>query len=410
MAKQQRTPASIQGPRIAILLTTLALVLLGLVMVYSSSMVKAINAGDDPYSYVVRQAIYAAIGIAACLFIWKAPILRWLHLSQVNWVLWVIVVALLGATAFFGVGDEDWGAKRWLSLGSFSLQPSEFIKVALVVFMAYLYNEYRQGLSDWRQFLGKLLLMVIAPALVMYRAQSDLGTTIIVAVGILAVLWLGEAPGKVFLAALALGVAFVAFSVVGSDYRAGRFIYLNPWDDGQGGQGDGWQIIHSYWAFSEGGIFGVGLGNSYEKYLYLPMAETDFIFAIIGEELGLVGALLVMVLFAVLLFAGLRIAYAAHSSFSTMLAGAVIVMLCFQAFLNMGCAVGAFPTTGKPLPFISSGGSSMIASLMMVGLVLAVSDEASGPSEYDRKRENLRVVHANNASARGFSAQRGGNR
>ena len=190
-----------------------------------------------------------------------------------------------------------------------------------------------------------------------------------------------------------LGVVFVVVAIVGTGYRSDRMLFLNPWADGENGLGKGFQLIHSYYAFSEGGLFGVGLGNSREKF-YLPEAETDFIFAIVGEELGMVGALAVVVLFILFLYAGMRIAKAAANDFATMVAGSCTLMLVFQAFLNIGCVVGLLPTTGKPLPFVSSGGSSLIATFIMVGLILSVSKEAGGPSIYEKRRADLRVVRA----------------
>ena len=187
-------------------------------------------------------------------------------------------------------------------------------------------------------------------------------------------------------------VVFALGATVFSSYRGDRFLYLNPWNDGENGYGRGYQIIHSYYAFAEGGIFGTGLGNSREKYLYLPESETDFIYAIIGEELGLIGAVAIIIVWLVLLWAGMRIARAATDDFGAMISGALTIMLVFQAFLNIGCVIGVFPTTGKPLPFISSGGSSLIASFMMIGLILSVSEDTGGRSVYEGRRDDLRVV------------------
>ena len=394
-----------------ILLVTLALVLLGLVMVYSSSMVKAISSGDDATYYVVRQAIYAVIGFVACVLIWKMPVMGLLRVEKTQWILCGLCWAFLVATFLFGTGDESWGAKRWLVIGSYSLQPSEFVKIGLVIIFSYLYDEFRRGQVTLKDFGVKALVMVVVPLVFLYGTQSDLGTTMVIVVALMAVLWLGGCPAIVFGIIIVLGVAVVAVAVLATPYRLSRLlIYLNPWNDGMDGLGDGWQIINSFWAFAEGGIFGLGLGNSYEKYSYLPMAETDFIYAIIGEELGLVGAVAVLALFVVLLIAGMRVAQRAQDSFSSLVAGGMTVMLIFQAFLNMGCAVGVFPTTGKPLPFISSGGSSLIASLMMIGFILSVCDEGPVRSEYDRRRDDLRVVRAvsGRSSANGdFSARRG---
>ncbi|MDR3846158.1 MAG: FtsW/RodA/SpoVE family cell cycle protein, partial [Eggerthellaceae bacterium] len=185
--------------------------------------------------------------------------------------------------------------------------------------------------------------------------------------------------------------AFAAMFLVG--YRADRWVFLNPWNDGDGGYGDGYQIIRSYYAFAEGGLFGVGLGNSHEKFLYLFSSESDFIFAIIGEELGLIGAMVVVALFVVFLYGGYCIAKDASTNYGMLIAGALTTMLVAQAFINILCVIGFFPITGKPLPFISSGGSSLISSLLIVGIILSVSF-TSEPAEtpYQERREKLHVV------------------
>lgn len=398
-------PAALLGPRLTILLVTLALVLFGLVMVYSSSMVKAITAGDDAYSFMIKQAAFAGVGVLVAFALWKLPTMSLLRLDPVVKGIWGITVALLLLTAVAGTGDESWGAKRWLYIGGFGLQPSEFAKITFVLVGAWLYSKVREGRIDSREALTTLIVGIIIPLLFLFRAQSDLGTTLIIAVGLISVLWLGEVPWQVIGVILLGCVGFVILATVFSSYRSGRWLFLNPWNDGENGLGSGYQLIRSYYAFSEGGIFGVGLGNSREKFLYLPMAETDFIYAIIGEELGMIGAVLVMLLFLVFLICGLRISQTASDGFGVMLAGGITIMLVTQAYLNMGCAVGVFPTTGKPLPFISSGGSSMISSLMMVGLILAVSEDASGPSIHEQRRQDLHVVHTTGGFD-GFSAQR----
>lgn len=168
-------------------------------------------------------------------------------------------------------------------------------------------------------------------------------------------------------------------------------VFLNPYDDGAGGYGAGYQLIRSFYAFAEGGFFGVGLGNSYEKYQYLPEAETDFIFSIIGEELGMFGCLLVILLFVALIVSGLMMAARSSSQFSASVSGAFVIMIGFQALLNILCVIGFAPTTGKPLPFISAGGSSIIATLVMVGFVLAGSEQDALPDKYERRRKNFKV-------------------
>jgi len=377
------------GPRLILLLVVLALTLLGFVMIYSASSISAITEEGNQVSYLTDQLLFAVIGIAAAFVLWKViPYRVWE--SNVIWIVWGVAVALLLLTALLGL--TALGAQRWLMIGPISLQPSEFVKIALVLMAARLFSDLRAGMINTQSFIVQILLFVVAPTGFLFITQSDLGTTAIIAAGVLGVMWLGEVPLRTMLITIAALAVFAVLAVVLSSYRGDRFLYLNPWNDGEGGQGAGYQIIHSYYAFAEGGIFGSGLGNSREKYLYLPESETDFIFAIIGEELGLFGALLVIAAFLVMLWAGLRIARAATDDFGTMIAGALTIMLVFQAFLNIGCAIGVFPTTGKPLPFISSGGSSLIASFMMVGIIMAVSDDSAGKDIYERRREDLRVV------------------
>ena len=379
----------VAGPRLVLLVVVLGLTLLGFVMIYSASSISAITEEGGEASYLVDQLVFAIIGIAAAFVLWKViPYEVWA--TNVIWIVWGVAIALLFLTAVMGIAAL--GAQRWLVLGPISLQPSEFAKIAIVLMAAYQFSNLRAGFSDIRQFITTILVCVILPTMFLYATQSDLGTTVIIAAGILAVMWFGEVPLRVVLITVGALAVFAVLAVVLSSYRSDRFLFLNPWNDGDNGRGNGYQLVHSYYAIAEGGLFGVGLGNSREKFLYLPESETDFIFSIICEELGMVGALAVIAAFIVLLWAGLRIARAASTDFGSMMAGSLIVMLVFQAFLNIGCAIGVFPTTGKPLPFISSGGSSLIASFMMVGLILAVSEGSSRQAIAERRRNEMRVI------------------
>jgi len=382
-------PADIMAPRILLLLSAFALLLIGVVMVYSASSIAGISEGGGPESYVVRQLIYAVIGIAGCLVIWRfIPYSLWT--GWLVWVIWGIAIALLLSTALFGI--VGLGAQRWLTIGNFSLQPSEFAKIAFLLMTARILFDFRNGDLSVRALFIQAFLLIVLPLLFLYRTQSDLGTTVICFFGILAVMWLAEVRWKVILGTIALAALFAVFASLFTSYRSDRMIFLNPWDDGQGGLGAGWQLIHSFYAFAEGGLFGVGLGNSREKFLYLPEAETDFIFAIIGEELGMIGAGIVIILFLVFLYAGMRIAQKSPEGFGLLLAGGFTTMIAFQAFLNIGCVIGVLPTTGKPLPFVSSGGSALIASLFMLGIILSVSRGSNQKDVYRERRADLRVV------------------
>lgn len=386
-------PADIVVPRILLVFATFALLLIGLLMVYSASFVEAIHEGEAASSYVLKQVIFAGIGVAAVVVIWKfIPPRVWS--GGLLDLIWGLAMLLLILTALIGTGDEEWGARRWLYLGPIGLQPSEFAKIAVVLMAANILVRVREGSISIKEIIGRGAICVLLPIGIILVPESDLGTSAICLIGVLAVMWLGETPLRIMIPTVVAIVVLALIFIFGVSYRASRFVYLDPWNDGEGGYGAGYAIIHSFYAFAEGGLFGVGLGNSREKFLYLPEAETDFIFAVIGEELGMVGAIAVVALFLLFLWAGLRIARSAATGLSAMIAGSCTVMLVFQAFLNIGCVIGVFPTTGKPLPFISSGGSSLIATLIMVGLILSVSREASEPSVYDRRREDLRVVHA----------------
>lgn len=418
---KRETPAHIMAPRIIMLLSVLALVLIGFVMIYSTSSVITLANADapdaaNPMADVLGQVRYAVAGLVLAAAIWKfLPCSVWR--GPFVYVAWGLAAILLVATMFIGVGDEEWGARRWLVLGSASLQPSEFAKIVLVLVGARLFADLREGVLTFRAFFVQIFVLVLAPILLILAKQSDLGTAMICVMGILAVMWLGEVPARTMAVVAGLVVAVGVVGVVSEPYRMSRLmVFLDPWNDGKEGFGTGYQLIHSLYAIAGGGVFGVGLGNSHEKYLYLTQSDTDFIFAIIAEELGLAGALVVIALFALFLYAGMRIARSATDNFGTMVAGGLTIMIAFQAFLNIAMVVGWFPVVGKPLPFVSSGGSSLIATLAMVGLILSVSKEAAAPTIYERRRADLRVVRAasdrgrTTASARSGRGRAGANR
>ncbi len=406
--------ADVAGPRTIFLLLVVGLTLFGFVMIYSASAPTAVAEGESPTSYLTDQFMFAAIGAVAAFAASRIPYHAWL--SRAVYVVWVLGLILVILTV--PMGAAMYGAQRWLVLGPISLQPSEFMKIALVLMGAKILSDLHAGAVDTQWALFEVVGFILVPTLIIYGTQSDLGTTMIIFVGLLSVMWMGEVDWKIVAAVIGLVALFAILSTIATPYRSNRMLYLNPWADGQNGFGNGYQIIHSYYAFAQGGIFGTGIGNSTEKYLYLPESETDFIYSIIGEELGLIGAVLVMIAFLVLLWAGLRIARSAVDDFGCMIAGALTIMIVFQAFLNMGSAMGVLPTTGKPLPFISSGGSSLIATFIMVGLILSVSDTtvstslSQGDSHdiYEQRRESLRVVRSIDDGVPSTSSAKGSSR
>ena len=393
MPRTQRSrnavPASIHGPRIGFLLCVLALVLIGFVMVYSAGSISNINNGVDALKSLTDQVMYAVFGALIAFAIYRfIPVSIWR--TKWLWAALALLVVVVLLTALVGV--DNYGAKRWLRLGPVTIQVSEFAKIVFALVSARIYTDFVSGEISGRRCFAGFFLLVLVPLAIIYKSQSDLGTTMICIVAILAVLWYGELPIGIFAIIVAVIVVFGLIAMFGTGYRANRWAFLNPWDDGQGGRDAGYNIIHSYYALAEGGLFGVGLGNGHEKYQYLFASDSDFVFAVIGEEFGMVGCLVVIALFLGVLYTGTLIARSARDDFSMMIAGGLTIALVFQAFLNIACAIGVFPTTGKPLPFISSGGSSILASLIMVGLILSVSRDAASSDEFDRRRSSLRVV------------------
>ena len=382
--------ADILAPRLVFIISVLILILFGLVMVFSASSVEALNNDEASYSYLLKQLMFCVVGIIAAVLIWRVvPFEVWK--GNFTWICFAVLFAIMIVTLFGGT--DILGARRWIYIGPISLQPSEFAKIALVVLVGKLYSEMYTGKIPVFKFLVSCGLSSASMLFFIVVGQSDLGTTIICIIGIIAALWMAYAPKWLVGGLLALTFIVAALFIVSSGYRSNRFAYIDPYNDGQDGYGAGYQIIRSYYAFAEGGIKGVGLGNSYEKYQYLPEAETDFIFAIIGEELGLIGAIFVLLLYAVFIISGLMIAKSSKNCFGSSVAGAFVIMIAFQAIVNIFCVIGIFPTTGKPLPFISSGGSSLIASLVMVGFVLAASEDDSKPDIYEKRRSSFKAIN-----------------
>ena len=243
-------------------------------------------------------------------------------------------------------------------------------------------EEQRRGAPAPRSMWAALAVRVGLPLVAMLVAQSDLGTTMVCLVGVAAALWLGGVPAR---HVLAFGVACFtlgAVAVIASPYRLERFLVTaDPWADGEGGLGSGYQLIHSLYAIASGGVSGVGIGGSGEKLGSLPEADTDFVFAIIGEECGLLGTAGVILLYLAFLWAGMRVSSRAEAPFAATLSGALAVTIVFQAFLNIASVIGAFPMTGKPLPFVSYGGTSLIVSLAMAGIIASACVPSARPRQ-----------------------------
>jgi len=348
---------------------TLLLLLLGLVMSFSASFVPAAEAGD-PFAVFRRQVGWAAIGLVAFVTAARLDHRIWRGLA---WPL--LLVAMVGLVLLLvpGVGETRYGSTRWIGIGPLSIQPSELAKLAALLWLADVLERKRprNGLPHTTEHLmiPALPLLVVLAALVL--AQPDLGTTILLGMIISAVLWVEGLPGRIVAAAVVLGGLAVAALAVVAPYRVAR-IRGWLWPERYPLE-EGFQLLQSRYALGSGGTFGLGLGSSRGKWHFIPNADTDFIFAVIGEELGLVGGLLVVALFSALLFVGLKVSYAATDGFGRTVSLAVTVWIVGQALINIGTVTGLLPITGVTLPLVSVGGSSLVSTLLALGILVAIA-------------------------------------
>ncbi len=350
-----------------LLMVTLMLVAIGLAMVYSTSAVLAHERYGDSLYFLKRQLAWAALGLLAMGAAWYVP-----YRSQQRLVLPLMLISLAALCLVLvpGIGREVGGARRWLALGPFSLQPSELAKYGLIVYSAYicadLHSKRQRG--DLR-FGYMLSLLCVFCGLIFL--QPDLGTAVVLAAAVGVHLIIAGLPWRYICYALAGGVPAVIYAIVYEPYRMKRLMsFLQPWDDPQGA---GYQAIQSLLALGRGGLWGAGLGRGRQKLFYLPEAHTDFIFAAIGEELGFLGAAGLVCLFLLLLWRILVIAIECREPFGTLLGLGVFLLLAIQIVMNLGVVLGLLPTKGLPLPLISLGGSNLVVSLLAIGTMLSIA-------------------------------------
>ena len=350
---------------------------LGLVMVLSTSSVQDLAEGLPPYSDFKKQLLGAVIGLPIMFFAARSS--PRLFRAAAYPLLGVSILGL-GLTLIPAVGRSAYGASRWIAVGPLQLQPSEFAKLALVLWGADLLarKERLRQLEDWRHLLIPLLPGVGLLAMLV-MAGDDLGTTFVLLVIFITLLWVIGTPGRVFGGMLALMGLVMLLLAVTSAYRLKRLTgFVNP----QGGpMGPNMQGIQGKYAVGSGGLFGVGLGASGEKWGYVPESTSDFIFAIIGEELGLVGTLCVCLLYGGLAFAGLRVARRVQDTFSRLAAAAITAWIVMQAVVNIGAVIGVLPITGVPLPLVSAGLSSLLVTMVALGMLMSFARREPGARE-----------------------------
>ena len=361
------------APDYVLLLAVAGLVAIGIVMVYSSSAIRGYVNADDTLAYVGPQALWAAVGAGVLILTSRLDYRYWRVLSV---PLYAMALVLLALVLLPGIGRVVGGSARWLALGPFPpLHPAEFAKLALVIYLAHWMATRGQRIATFRSGLLPFLAITLPVELLILR-EPDLGTSAVVATAAL-VLYFAAGANLLMLASLIpIGIAAVGYVISTNAYQRARIVgFLDPWSDPRG---LGFHTIQGLLALGMGGLLGTGLGSSVQvSGLYLPNAWNDFIFAIIGEELGFAGGLLVIALFLIVAYRGLRVALGAPDTFGGLLAAGITVFITVQAFVNIGVVVSVLPVTGITLPFVSAGGSSLMVSLAAVGILLSISRESA---------------------------------
>lgn len=347
---------------------TLLLVLLGLVMVFSASAVMAKDRFGSPYTFVLRQIGWACAGVLAMVALMRVDYRRYKH-SAVVFTLLGVTMVLLVAVLFL---DRSHNTHRWIRFGPFSFQPSELAKPALILFLAYFLETRTKSIEDWKHTLLPAVLPSLIFSLLIVK-QPDLGTALVCMAMTASVLFVAGMEIKYLGYGILASLPFLYYLLFHVGFRRQRMLaFVNPWADPQGA---GFHMIQSLIAVGTGGITGLGLMEGKQKLFYLPEPHTDFIFAVIAEELGLIGTIAVVALFAVFCYRGMRAAIRTSDLYARFLAVGITGTVAIQAFFNISVVLGLLPTKGIPLPFISYGGSSLFITLACVGVLLNISQQ-----------------------------------
>lgn len=346
-------------------ITIMILLSFGLIMVFSASSASAFYNFNDSYHFVKRQLMWSVLGLFAMFFMASFD---YKYLKKLSIPILIVTIGLLVLVLI--VGEEINGAKRWLGFGGLTIQPSEVAKLAIIIYFA---SSLAKKKEKVRQFFAGLLpyLLVLGIILFLVILEPHLsGTVVIFAVGMIVLFAAGAKISHFFILALPTIPAFI-YVIVKEPYRMQRVTaFLDPWQDKMG---SGWQIIQSLYAIGSGGLFGLGLGRSRQKFLYIPEPQNDFIFSIICEELGFIGATTVLFLFLVLIWRGIKIALNAPDAFGSLLVAGITSLIAVQVLINVAVVTSSMPVTGMPLPFFSAGGSSLLFVMIGMGIVLNVS-------------------------------------
>lgn len=387
-AKTEKQPSR-GTPDFLLLFLTFSLVCFGLVMVFSATSMTFAYYNLDPFSQVKKQALAVAMGIVGMLFCMN---LRFTFFKKWAVPILLMSITLLVAVIFVGTGPEGTGIKSWFNVGPLAFQPVELAKLAIILYLATIITKKEEKFREFKNGLLPALLMILfVSALIM--KQPDLGSCAILVMGAMVVIMVGGAnmkhilllgSGGAAVGGIALSVYLLNRDPLKTDYRLDRFTaFMDPWANAQD---TGYHLVQSLYAFGHGGVWGAGFGKGIQKLFYIPEAHNDFIFAIIAEELGFIGSALFLLVYIVFIWRGIVVALRCPDLFGTLVGVGIMAMFAIQAFINIGGVSGAIPITGVTLPFISYGGSSMLVSLVSMGVLLSISRSNYTPVTKENKR------------------------
>lgn len=352
-----------------LLACVLMLSIFGIIMVYSASYYSAQRNYNNPYFFLIKQLIGFILGLISLIFFSK---FNYKRLQKPALIIFIFSLILMLLVFVPGIGIENYGAKRWIKLPLFTMQPSEIAKFAYVLFSAsFLSKNYKKIKTFWGilpvLFCGGILCLLI-------MLEPNMSITMCVGIVMFVMLFVGGLSKKHFFMLLVPALCLVPVLILIEPYRLARLVaFINPWANPKG---EGYQLIQSFFAIGSGGIFGVGLLNSRQKYLFLPFSESDFIFSVICEELGFLGAILILILYFIIVVCGIKIAINAQNKFGCYLASGITAIIAVQTLLNIAVVTGSIPPTGLPLPFISAGSTSLVVFMSAVGVVLNISKQS----------------------------------
>ena len=351
----------------ALFFTVIILSLFGLLMIYSSSNIWAEYKFNDSFHYLKYQTVFFILGLIIMIFVSKInyPI----YYKYSNKILLVSLILLI-LVLIPGIGSIRNGSRSWFGIGQLGIQPSEAAKISLIIFTSKYLSLNEKYINNFLKGVIPILL-IVGIFFFLIMLQPDLGTGLILVLSIISILFIAGVSMKFFITGGFLGILCVIVLIIIAPYRMDRITsFINPWKDPLG---TGFQMIQSLYAIGPGGLLGLGLGNSIQKHFYLPEPQTDFIFSIISEEFGVMGVIIVVGLFSILLYRGIKISLNTKDSFSKYLSFGILFQIIFQAIMNLSVVVGLIPVTGVTLPFLSYGGSSLLVSMGSIGIILNIS-------------------------------------